>query len=147
MQIDQRNNPKLMWIIATGLVVVLLLIIAFVWLNDSSNKQLGSDQLNINAPVAKKVETSAPPLAQPIDQNASSEPTNVQLVNESVLKEQAPQNASLAKEEVAKLEDIQKQLDDQQKSLEAQHTDADQLITLKEEQIKLLEQQLAQHKS
>ena len=55
-----------------------------------------------------------------------------------------PENASLAKEEVAKLDDIQVQLNEQKATLDAQHSDADQLIQLKEEQIKLLEAQLAQ---
>ena len=55
-----------------------------------------------------------------------------------------PENAALAKEEIAKLEDIQSQLTEQEKTLKAQHTDADQLIKLKEEQIKLLEAQLSQ---
>ena len=54
-----------------------------------------------------------------------------------------PENASLAKEEVAKLDDIQSQLKEQEKSLQAQHKDADELVKLKEEQIKLLEAQLA----
>ena len=72
-----------------------------------------------------------------------SETANVELVKESILKDKIPENTSLAKEEVAKLEDIQKQLDDQQQNLKSQHADADQLIKLKEEQIKLLQQQIA----
>ena len=65
------------------------------------------------------------------------------MVNESILKDSVPENSSLAKEEVAKLDDIQKQLDEQQQNLKSQHADADQLLKLKEEQVKLLEQQLA----
>ncbi len=53
-------------------------------------------------------------------------------------------NAALAKEEVAKLDDIQNQLNDQRALLKQQHNDADELIKLKEEQIKILEAQLAQ---
>ena len=60
-----------------------------------------------------------------------------------MVKDEVPQNESLAKEEVARLDDIQKQLDEQAKILKSQHADADQLIKLKEEQIKLLEQQLS----
>jgi hypothetical protein len=92
----------------------------------------------------KKVPETAPVTAQPAEQIASA--TNVELVNETILKDKVPENASLAKEEVAKLEDIQKQLDDQQQNLTSQHADADQLIKLKEEQIKILEQQLAAQK-
>ena len=68
----------------------------------------------------------------------------IQLVDEKILKTAVPENESLAKEEVAKLEDIQMQLKDQEAILKAQHADADDLVALKEEQIKLLEAQLAQ---
>lgn len=146
MQIDQRNSPKLMWIIAAGLVVVILLVAVFFWFNNSKNDAPAHDQLN-NSVATQKTEANAPAIAQAVEQTTSSEPSqienHVELVNESILKDKVPDNASLAKEEVAKLDDIQKQLNDQQKSLESQHTDADQLIKLKEEQIKLLEQQLA----
>ena len=142
MQIDQRNNPKLMWIIAGGLIAVILLIAIFFWLNNSTDSTPVNDQLN-NPVVSKKAENVAPPVAEPTQQTATSEPANVALVQESVLKDKVPENASLAKEEIAKLDDIQKQLDDQQQNLKSQHADADQLIKLKEEQIKLLEQQLA----
>lgn len=67
--------------------------------------------------------------------------TGQELVNEDLLKERSPANAALAKEEIARLEDIQKQLQDQEANLKAQHQDADQLIKLKEEQILLLEKQ------
>lgn len=146
MHIDQRNNPKLMWVIAAGLVIVILLIMVFFWLNNSKNDAPTNVQLNNPVPT-KKAEAIVPPIAQAIEQTASSEPSqiknHVELVNESILKDKVPENASLAKEEVAKLQDIQKQLNEQTQSLESQHADADQLIKLKEEQIKLLEQQLA----
>ena len=67
----------------------------------------------------------------------------IQLVEESILKDALPINDSLAKEEIAKLGDIQKQLDVQQQSLKQQHSDVDTLVQLKEEQVKLLEAQLA----
>ena len=66
----------------------------------------------------------------------------IQLVNEDLLNAAVPQDQSLAKEEVAKLEDIQTQLNDQQQMLSTQHSQADELIRLKEEQIQLLEAQL-----
>ena len=142
MQRDQRNNPKLMWIIAAGLVVVILLIAVFFWLNSPSNKTATNDQLN--TPITtEKTEVVTPPVAQAIEQTAASESNHIELVNETILKDKVPENASLAKEEVAKLDDIQTQLGEQQQSLKSQHADADQLIKLKEEQIKILEQQLA----
>ena len=143
MHIEQRNNSKLMWIIAGGLGAVIVLIAIFFWLNNTSESTQIDEQLNQTTPAAKKVEATAPPVATPVEQNAASEAANVELVKESILKDKIPENASLAKEEVAKLEDIQKQLDDQQQNLKSQHADADQLIKLKEEQIKLLQQQLA----
>ena len=66
----------------------------------------------------------------------------IQLVNEDLLNAAVPQDQSLAKEEVAKLEDIQTQLNDQQQMLSTQHSQADELIRLKEEQVQLLEAQL-----
>ncbi|ENV31556.1 hypothetical protein [Acinetobacter gerneri] len=70
--------------------------------------------------------------------------SNTALVDEKIIEQTIPQNESLAKDELAKLKDIQTQLDQQTMSLNAQHQDADQLIKLKQEQIKLLEAQLAQ---
>lgn len=144
MYLEQRNNSKLMWIIAGGLIAVILLIAVFFWLSHSSETTQNNEQIHQTAP-AKKVPETAPVTAQPAEQSAASA-VNVELVDESILKDKIPDNASLAKEEVAKLEDIQKQLDDQHENLKAQHADADQLIQLKEEQIKLLEQQLAAQK-
>ncbi|WP_353164352.1 hypothetical protein [Acinetobacter guillouiae] len=139
MHIEQRNNSKLMWIIAGGLGAVIILIAIFFWLNNTSESTQINEPLNQTTPAAKKVEATA----TPVEQSAASEAANVELVKESILKDKIPENASLAKEEVAKLEDIQKQLDDQQQNLKSQHADADQLIKLKEEQIKLLQQQMA----
>lgn len=128
-----------MWIIAGGLGAVIILIAIFFWLNNTSESTQINEPLNQTTPAAKKVEATA----TPVEQSAASEAANVELVKESILKDKIPENASLAKEEVAKLEDIQKQLDDQQQNLKSQHADADQLIKLKEEQIKLLQQQMA----
>jgi len=143
MHIEQRNNSKLMWIIAGGLGAVIVLIAIFFWLNNTSESTQINEQLNQPTPTTKKVEATARPVATPVEQSAASETANVELVKESILKDKIPENTSLAKEEVAKLEDIQKQLDDQQQNLKSQHADADQLIKLKEEQIKLLQQQIA----
>lgn len=144
MHIDQRNNSKLIWVIAGALVAVTVLITVFFWLNNDQKNTQVNDQFNQPITAKKKPEVvTAPPVAQPIQEKAASTPTNTELVNASILKDQIPQNASLAKEEVAKLDDIQKQLDEQQHNLKSQHADADQLIKLKEEQVKLLEQQLA----
>ena len=65
-------------------------------------------------------------------------------MTEDLLKAPVPENPALAKEEVAKLDDIQNQLYDQHTLLKQQHNDSDELIKLKEEQIKILEAQLAQ---
>ncbi|MBD3843720.1 MAG: hypothetical protein IE909_17955, partial [Campylobacterales bacterium] len=69
-------------------------------------------------------------------------------LEESIIKDPIPANDTLAKEEIAKLDDIHQQLKDQQNELKQQHTDVDTLVKLKEDQIKLLEAQLAaQNKS
>ena len=141
MQIDQRNNPKLMWMIAGGIIAIIALISVLLWLNQPSD-QKPVVPINASATVATNAPTQ-PPVAQPIEQTTQTAPANTALVNESILKDKVPENSSLAKEEVAKLEDIQKQLDEQKSSLDSQHTDADKLIQLKEEQLKILEQQLA----
>ena len=141
MQIDQRNNPKLMWMIAGGIIAIIALISVLLWLNQPSD-QKPVVPINSSATVATNAPTQ-PPVAQPIEQTTQTTPANTALVNESILKDKVPENSSLAKEEVAKLEDIQKQLDEQKSNLDSQHTDADKLIQLKEEQLKILEQQLA----
>ncbi|MEG0487033.1 MAG: hypothetical protein RR575_03760 [Acinetobacter sp.] len=143
MRIDQRNNSKLIWIIAGALIVVSLFITVFFWINNDHKNTQVNDQFNHPIATQKKPEVATPPVAQPVQENAPSATANVELVSASILKDQVPQNASLAKEEFAKLEDIQKQLNEQQQNLKSQQADADQLIKLKEEQVKLLEQQLA----
>ena len=143
MNLDQRNNSKLIWMIAAGLVIILSLIVAFIWFS-TTNSETPSAQPPVTA--VQPQAATPPPVAQPLDTATASAPiTSAQqeLINEKILKDDVPQNESLAKEEIARLDDIQKQLDEQAKTLNSQHNDADQLIKLKEEQIKLLEQQLS----
>ena len=61
-----------------------------------------------------------------------------------MLQEDIPTEPSLAKEEIAKQEDLQQQLQTQEKMLQQQNLTADELIRLKEQQIELLEEQLRQ---
>lgn len=139
MQLDTRNNSKLMWFIAGGLIIIVALASALFWLKADQDQTKTVTSAETKAPA----KAAAPPLAQPVEQTATSETTTQTLVDSSILQEPVSENESLAKEEIAKLDDIQTQLKDQQQSLESQHADADQLIKLKEEQLKLLEQQLA----
>lgn len=139
MQLDTRNNSKLMWFIAGGLIIIVALASALFWLKADQDQTKTVTPAETKAPA----KAAAPPLAQPVEQTATSETTTQTLVDSSILQEPVSENESLAKEEIAKLDDIQTQLKDQQQSLESQHADADQLIKLKEEQLKLLEQQLA----
>ncbi|MFB0982488.1 MAG: hypothetical protein QMB96_00740, partial [Acinetobacter towneri] len=104
---------------------------------DSDNTALIIETAPTTAPVAKTAPAEATPLQE--DESAPK-----QLVTEDLLKAPVSENAALAKEEVAKLDDIQNQLNDQRALLKQQHNDADELIKLKEEQIKILEAQLAQ---
>lgn len=142
MQVDQRNNPKLLMGIIGGLTVLIALFLAYQWLSSSTDGK-SVHQEEMMATPAK------PPVAVPIQtESAASTPVaeteTIKLVEEDILESAVPENAALAKEEIAKLDDIQQQLNDQEKTLTQQHQDADELIQLKEEQIKLLEAQLAQ---
>lgn len=142
MSVEQRNNPKLLMGIMGALVTVVALVLLYQWLNASSGEAERMHQEDIVAvpaakPAAKTEEdTAAAKAAEAIETKA--------LVSDQLLDAPVPENASLAKEEVAKLDDIQVQLNEQKATLDAQHSDADQLIQLKEEQIKLLEAQFAQ---
>ncbi|WP_445116709.1 hypothetical protein [Acinetobacter sp. WZC-1] len=136
MNKTQRDNPGLMWIIAGGLtVVIVLLALIFILLKPDDKPQ----QTATPAPAIAEKAVPAPP--QPVEQTTASEPANQELINEKALSDEVPQNASLANEELARLQEIKKQLDLHEQILKAQHGDADQLIKLKEEQIKLLEEQ------
>lgn len=144
MSVEQRNNPKLLMGIMGALVTVVALVLLYLWLNASSVEtetehmhQQDMAAVPTAKPAAKtQEETDTINTAQVLE-------TKV-LIDDSQLKAPVPENAALAKEEMAKLDDLQVQLHEQKATLDAQHHDADQLIQLKEEQIKLLEAQLAQ---
>ena len=138
MTLNYRENSKLIWIIAGGLIAIILLVIIYLWMNNTAEPTV--------QPVPKKT-VIAVPVVPSAEETAASEPATATLVDEKILKEEVSNNASTAKEEMANLEDIQKQLDEQQNMLNTQHADADQLIKLKEDQIKLLEKQLAETKT
>lgn len=142
MSVEQRNNPKLLMGIMGALVTVVALVLLYQWLNASSGEAERIHQEDIAAVPAAK-----PAAKTEEDTAAAKAPETIEakaLVSNQLLDAPVPENASLAKEEVAKLNDIQVQLNEQKATLDAQHSDADQLIQLKEEQIKLLEAQLAQ---
>ena len=133
---DQRHNPKLLWAIAGGLIVVIIAVFIFQWMGESDNTA-PIETAPTTAPATKFAPAEATPLQD-------DEAAPIQLVTEDLLKAPVPENPALAKEEVAKLDDIQNQLYDQHTLLKQQHNDSDELIKLKEEQIKILEAQLAQ---
>lgn len=135
MTSDQRHSPKLLMGIIGGMVVIIVLFFAYQWFM-SSSREITTESESINSTVSTPVKPSEP--VRTMDEKT------IQLVDESILKTATPNDPALAKEEVAKLEDIQTQLHDQENILKAQHNDADQLIALKEEQIKLIEAQLVQ---
>ena len=142
MSVEQRNNPKLLMGIMGALFTVVALVLLYQWLNASSGEAERIHQEDIAAVPAAK-----PAAKTEEDTAAAKAPETIEakaLVSNQLLDAPVPENASLAKEEVAKLDDIQVQLNEQKATLDAQHSDADQLIQLKEEQIKLLEAQLAQ---
>ena len=147
MSLDQANDAHLMWKIAGGLIVIVVLAGAYLWMNtqDTVPATVPSET---PVTMTSSSQATASPTVQ-VENNQVGSATNTQniedktLVNESILQDKVPEHAALAKEEIAKLDDIQKQLLEQQHNLAAQQADADQLIQLKEEQIKLLEQQLS----
>ncbi|ENU17908.1 hypothetical protein QUG64_10070 [Acinetobacter lwoffii] len=142
MSVEQRNNPKLLMGIMGALVTVVALVLLYQWLNASSGEAERIHQEDIAAVPAAK-----PAAKTEEDTAAAKAPETIEakaLVSNQLLDAPVPENASLVKEEVAKLDDIQVQLNEQKATLDAQHSDADQLVQLKEEQIKLLEAQLAQ---
>lgn len=87
---------------------------------------------------APAVPSTTPPTAQPV----INVPQSKVLVDDSILKQPVASDPTLIEEELAKLNELEKQLTEQQANLEAQHQDAEKLIKLKEERIRLLEAQL-----
>ncbi len=134
--LNQRNSPKLLVGIAGGLVLLIVLFLAYQWLFSSNPQPVKAPETAVSTKPAVIAEQPAAESVTAADQDT------IQLVNEDLLNAAVPQDQSLAKEEVAKLEDIQTQLNDQQQMLSTQHSQADELIRLKEEQIQLLEAQL-----
>ena len=134
--LNQRNSPKLLVGIAGGLVLLIVLFLAYQWLFSSNPQPVKAPETAVSTKPAVIAEQPAAESVTAADQDT------IQLVNEDLLNAAVPQDQSLAKEEVAKLEDIQTQLNDQQQMLSTQHSQADELICLKEEQIQLLEAQL-----
>lgn len=146
---NQTKNTKLLWMIIAGISIIVVLFFAIQWFLAQKNLQTTT---NLDQPIAEKIisqeaeeANTARPEITTIDE--SEVPTPIQLVQESLIKQPLPTNDSLAKEEIAKLDDIHHQLKDQQKDLKQQHEDADALLRLKKEQIKLLEAQIQQAQS
>ena len=141
MSTYQTQNSRLLWMIIGGISVVVVLFLAVQWFLAQKDQQSTSTATQPAATVKQQTAVTAEPTA------ASSEVAKpIQLVEESIIKEPLPANDSLAKEEIAKLDDIHQQLKDQQQELKQQHDDVDALLKLKEEQVKLLEAQIAAQK-
>ena len=141
MSTYQTQNSKLLWMIIGGISVVVVLFLAVQWFLAQKDQQSTTTATQPAATVKQQTAVTAESTA------ASSEVTEpIQLVEESIIKDPLPANDSLAKEEIAKLDDIHQQLKDQQQELKQQHDDVDALLKLKEEQVKLLEAQIAAQK-
>lgn len=141
----QPDSSKLLWVIMSGLTLVVVLFFAVQWFwAQKDQPNIDTTPTSVAAPdtaLATAETVSTAETTTPAASEAVTAP--IQLVEESILKDALPINDSLAKEEIAKLGDIQKQLGEQQQSLKQQHSDVDTLVQLKEEQVKLLEAQLA----
>ncbi|MEF9956807.1 MAG: hypothetical protein RSA22_10445 [Acinetobacter sp.] len=138
----QPENSKLLWVIMSGISLVVVLFFAVQWFIAQKNQPLTPPKTPVAAKTVTPVNEKITPETEMAATAASEVAAPIKLIDDSIVKDALPANDSLAKEEIAKLDDIHKQLKDQQQDLKQQHTDVDTLLQLKEEQIKLLESQL-----
>ncbi|MCH4245798.1 hypothetical protein [Acinetobacter gerneri] len=142
---SKRNQSYLIWWILGVLSIFTLGITAYFYWTEPAQQNEQAQQSRAQKTTQKNLTHEQATLgASNLKTQGTDASSNTALVDEKIVEQAIPQNESLAKDELAKLKDIQTQLDQQTMSLNAQHQDADQLIKLKQEQIKLLEAQLAQ---
>ena len=163
MSVDEINHSKLVWKISGGLSAMVIVAAGFLYLdshdyklfpsssedNNTAEESIEEKALEEKALEEKTVEdkVEVEPVIASTNETIAKEsellPENDKpLVEASILKQEIPKNASIAKDEISKLDDIHDQLKTQKSMLEEQQKDADQIIQLKEEQIKLLEAEL-----
>ena len=142
----QPENSKLLWVIMSGISLVVVLFFAVQWFLAQKDQPDTPPKPPVSAKSVTPVQKNIAPATEMATTAASEVTAPIKLVEDSIVKDALPANDSLAKEEIAKLDDIHAQLKDQQQELKQQHTDVDTLLELKEEQIKLLETQLAAQK-
>lgn len=142
---SKRNQSYLIWWILGVLSIFTLGITAYFYWTEPAQQNEQAQQSRAQKTTQKNLTHEQATIgASNVTTQGMDASSNTALVDEKIVEQAIPQNESLAKDELAKLKDIQTQLDQQTMSLNAQHQDADQLIKLKQEQIKLLEAQLAQ---
>lgn len=142
---SKPNQSYLIWWILGVLSIFTLGITAYFYWTEPAQQNEQAQQSHAQKTTQKNLTHEQATIgASNVTTQGMDASSNTALVDEKIVEQAIPQNESLAKDELAKLKDIQTQLDQQTMSLNAQHQDADQLIKLKQEQIKLLEAQLAQ---
>lgn len=142
---SKPNQSYLIWWILGVLSIFTLGITAYFYWTEPAQQNEQAQQSRAQKTTQKNLTHEQATIgASNVTTQGMDASSNTALVDEKIVEQAIPQNESLAKDELAKLKDIQTQLDQQTMSLNAQHQDADQLIKLKQEQIKLLEAQLAQ---
>ncbi|MDV2439295.1 hypothetical protein QR665_07340 [Acinetobacter gerneri] len=142
---SKPNQSYLIWWILGVLSIFTLGITAYFYWTEPAQQNEQAQQSRAQKTTQKNLTHEQATIgASNVTTQGMDASSNTALVDEKIIEQTIPQNESLAKDELAKLKDIQTQLDQQTMSLNAQHQDADQLIKLKQEQIKLLEAQLAQ---
>ena len=142
---SKPNQSYLIWWILGVLSIFTLGITAYFYWTEPAQQNEQAQQSHAQKTTQKNLTHEQATIgASNVTTQGMDASSNTALVDEKIIEQTIPQNESLAKDELAKLKDIQTQLDQQTMSLNAQHQDADQLIKLKQEQIKLLEAQLAQ---
>lgn len=161
---NSNQSNRILWIIA-GIISIAVGVCAligyFIYPSMKSGKKPdapavaqavsapASEATPAQKPSSEAVATTLTPSSEAIAATlASSAPIGQSkaefqaLVKADLLSQPVPSDAALAREELHKLTDIEKQLKQQKDLLEKQNLSADELIKLKEQQIYDLEQQL-----
>lgn len=137
----QRQSSSLLWWMIVLLTAISIAVSSYLFLKQKTEPSA----LNDASQQTQLFKTDVNPASTPkLDVPKFQATPNQVLIEEELLSEAIPEDASLAQEEIAKQLDLQQQLIAQEEALQQQHLTADELIRLKEQQIKLLEQLLAE---
>lgn len=134
-RLKQLQHAKPM-VVGIGIAMAILLVaLIYVFI------QFNAPQLQSRPEqVRDQLEAPAPKVAPETD--TPNFTSDIALIDEDIVTAAVSEDATLAEDELAQLDDIQQQLSEQKALLEQQHATADQLIALKQQQIAALEAEL-----